>query len=85
MLDGVLDVVRRDLDRQPDLVSGSSSTVAFTRRPLCQPLSGLEIEPPGALEEDDEQDDDENQQEYAATDVHLRLLSVVCGRSGVRA
>ena len=47
---------------------------------MCQPLSGLEIELPGALEDPDEQDDEENQQEYAAADVHTRLLSVVCGR-----
>jgi hypothetical protein len=46
---------------------------------LCQPPSGLEIELPVALEDQDEQDDDEDQQEYATTDVHHRLLSVVYG------
>ena len=49
------------------LLSGSSSTVAFTERPLCQPTSG----PAQALQEPDQEQDDENQQKYATTDVHL--------------
>src|SRR4029453_5751235 len=44
--------------------SGSSSTVAFTERPLCQPTSG----PAQALQEPDQEQDDEDQQENAPTD-----------------
>ena len=56
-------------------LSGSSSTVAFTERPLCQQSPG----PPKArgvtsLEDPDEEQDDDDQREDAAADVH-RLAS----------
>src|SRR5918995_2329577 len=60
------------------LLSGSSSTVAFTRRPLCQPTSGLEIELPEALEDQDEQDDQENNRSRPPPMYILASFSVVC-------
>src|SRR5215207_6581639 len=57
-------------------LSGSSSTVAFTGRPLCQHSPGL----PHArgtwfLEQPDEEQDEDDQQKDSTADIHRPLLS----------
>src|SRR5215211_4288631 len=55
---------------------GSSSTVAFTRRPLCQHSPGLpRARGTASLEQPDEEQDEDDQQDNAAADVHRPLLS----------